>query len=124
MKSGRSMVAILIMALVALGAFSGISAAQSREYTSSGEITSSALVYTGKTLFSGVIIATDGTHDVTVTCYDNTSAAGKKLLPTFVVAAAFRFGGATLENPIKAETGIYCAISGTGASVVVHRALY
>ena len=84
----------------------------------SGEITSSAQVYTGKCFLSSVLVITDGTNAATVIVYDNTSAAGKKL-GEWVVAGATQYGGRNWTFPVRATNGIYCSISGTGASAIV-----
>jgi hypothetical protein len=84
----------------------------------SGELTSSAQVKTGKCFLSAVLVITDGTNAATVILYDNTSAAGKKLWEG-VVAGATQYGGRNWTFPVRVETGIYCSISGTGASAIV-----
>ena len=111
--------AIILLVIIALPVM-----ALDREYISSGVKTTSTLIYTGKTLFSGVIVTTDGTNNGTIACYDNTTNSGTKLFPDIVVLGSNRIGGLTLENPLKVNTGIYCTISGTGASFVVYRAIY
>lgn len=85
---------------------------------SSGPKSASALVATGRNLLHGVIVAADGTNDATVTVYDNTSAAGTKLLEV-VVDGAIRSQQFDFSRPVVAELGLYVAISGTGAGATV-----
>lgn len=84
----------------------------------SGELTSSAIVKTGPCFCSAVLVITDGSNAATVILYDNTSAAGKKVWEG-VIAGATGYGGRNWTFPVRCRNGIYCAISGTGASAIV-----
>lgn len=85
---------------------------------SSGEITSTATVKTGRCFLSAVEVITDGTNAATVTIYDNTTNAGKKLWEG-VVPGASQYGGRNWTFPVLASIGLHCVISGTGASAIV-----
>ena len=86
---------------------------------SSGEKTSSAVIKAGRCFLSSVLVITDGTNPATIIIYDNaTEAAGKKLAE-FLVAGATGYGGRNWTFPIRCDNGIYCSISGTGASAIV-----
>lgn len=85
---------------------------------SSGEKTESAIINSGICLLASVLVITDGTNAATVIIYDNTAASGKKIAE-FVVAGTTQYGGRNWVFPVECKTGIYCAISGTGASSIV-----
>lgn len=86
---------------------------------SSGELTSSATVVTGRGILNAIQIITDGTNDATVILYDNTAASGKKLHEA-VVTGANNDAFYNWDCGVRAEIGIYAAISGTGASCIVY----
>lgn len=85
---------------------------------STGVLVASTLVFTGINYIDSIQVFTDGTNAATVSVYDNTSAAGK-------IAAQVLVPGATLHNSVtfrigvRMDTGIFIAISGTGASAIV-----
>lgn len=87
---------------------------------SSGSLSASTLIFTGKSLLVGACIGADGTNPATVTIYDNTSATGTILWQT-VIPATGRNQTILFPLPIQAKTGLYVAISGTGASAIVYR---
>lgn len=93
--------------------------AQGRSMTSSGLKTSSAIIATGRYRLGGVLIVTDGTNAATVIIYDALSATSTILFKGTVPGSA-NFGGSSWEIPIRAKTGIYAEISGTGAACVVY----
>lgn len=90
---------------------------------SSGEKTADALILTGSGIFSQIVVTPDGTNDVTVAIYDNTSAAGNKILPSMTFAGN---GGVQASPPIWCcvENGIYVDVTlsaGTVAYAVMYR---
>ncbi len=85
---------------------------------STGQLTASGLVNTGKGILTSVLVITDGTNPVTVTIYDNTDASGK-VLAKFYVPGATGYGGRNWTVPVQYETGLYCALSGTNGSAIV-----
>lgn len=81
----------------------------------SAEVTGTGTVVTGKTVFCGLLVTTDGTNDVTITLYDNTSAAGTKLMPgSPVFKGSDNIGGIEFDKGILAEIGIHIVISVAG----------
>jgi len=90
-------------------------------YSSSGSTNTSCVIKEGAGTLGGVVIATDGASDVTVTLYDNaTEASGKKIIPTLVVPATDRYGGCFLGVPGAAfESGCYLDISGNNGEAAV-----
>lgn len=86
---------------------------------STGTLTDSGIAVQGKGALTGVLIITDGTNAATVTVYDG-SASGKVLAGPFVVVGSSRFGGGTWEVPVRYDTGLYVAISGTGAKAILY----
>jgi hypothetical protein len=83
-------------------------------------LTASGLVTTGATRLHALFIGTDGTNAQTIIVYDNTSAAGSKALYDFIVptSATDRWRTIVFNTPILCRTGIYIAISGSGARTV------
>jgi len=85
---------------------------------SSGSKTSDAQIFTGDCVLRGFLISTDGTNDVTIDLYDNTSASGTELCPTFTVLGANLYGGC-MSLDVSCRTGIYLDITTTGTADVV-----
>lgn len=85
---------------------------------SSGEKTSSTTILTGTGYVMSVLIITNGTNDAKVILYDNTAASGKVIFEGTVTGSE-HFGGKNWDFPVKIHTGIYVAITGTGASAIV-----
>ena len=87
------------------------------------EITSSAaIVANGNVLLTSVLVITDGTNAATVILYDKPSATGiaaENKLWEGTVPGASQYGGRNWTFPVKCQSGIYCAITGTGASAIV-----
>lgn len=88
-----------------------------------GELSSSQLIYSGACYCSAIQIKTDGTNNATVTLYDNTSASGKKVFPTWVVAGASLIGGRNIIPMVQIDNGLYIEISGTNAKASVEYVL-
>ena len=94
-----------------------------RDYArSSFEITSSATIAVGPCRLTSILIITNGSDDATVILYDKPSAtgiaAGNKVWEATVPAAS-QYGGRNWTFPVSCSSGIYCTISGTGASAIV-----
>lgn len=87
---------------------------------SSGLKTTSGVIRSVPCLLTGVLVITDGTNAATVILYDHASGASGTVLCKFTVPGAAYFGGATFEIPVRAQKGVYMAISGTGANAVVY----
>lgn len=89
---------------------------------SSGEKTADAIIVTGKAILAGVQLISDLSNDPTLVIYDNTSAAGVKIFESVIDVATDAFdkyytmpGGG-----IRCDLGIYCDVTGTGASYIIH----
>ena len=91
----------------------------------SGELSADALVFTGEGYFYGIMVATDGTNNCTISIYDNTSASGTELIPTWVAVtnSANRAQYFSLPTPVRFGTGIYVDITcaGTAGYTVYYR---
>jgi hypothetical protein len=87
------------------------------EWNRHSEQTATAAITTASGYFGGVILATDGTNNVTISVYDNASAAsGTKLLPTTVVttSAANRSTAIDVNPAVRFYNGIYVEITCAG----------
>jgi len=82
----------------------------------STEKTADAAIDTGAGYFYGMILATDGTNAVTVDIYDNTSASGTVLVPTFVIttSATDRVRSLSFDPPVAYNNGVYVDITCAG----------
>ena len=86
---------------------------------SSGILSSSSLVHTGRCLLTGIKVNTDGVNDASVSVYDNTEASGK-VVDSFKVAAAELYGGVMYgKSPVLMDNGIYVGMSGGSVEVII-----
>lgn len=85
---------------------------------STGEITTSQVILDRPGNLSAVLIITDGTNPATVMLFDGMDANGKKL-GEWSVPGASLYGGRNWTFPVQCKAGIYCTVSGTGASAIV-----
>ena len=85
---------------------------------SSGVLSASAQVFTGKNRINALTVLTDGTNPATIEIYDNTDASGKKAVVGNCVGANLT-NHYIFENPVLIETGIYVNITGAGATCIV-----
>jgi hypothetical protein len=87
---------------------------------SSGTKTASGVMMAGPGRFFGFLVTPDGTNDVTMTIYDNASAAsGVKITSTMVFAGDG--GSQTWQPPIEPVdcfNGVYVEVSVEGAGTV------
>lgn len=81
---------------------------------STGRLAASALIATGRAGLYGVFVETDGSHDATLTVYDNTTNSGKILRKITVPGANF-YGGWEFPYGLRANIGLYCVLAGAGA---------
>lgn len=111
----------IILTLLFLLAFIGVACADDWQL-SSGEQTADAAIYSGRGFFYQILVVPDGTNDVTVSIYDNTSASGTKIRSTMTFAGD---GGAkaTPLAKIRVVNGIYVDVTtdGTVAYDVLYR---
>ena len=94
-----------------------------RDYAkTSFEKTASATINSGPCRLCAVLMITDGTNPATAILYNLTSAvgaaAGNKVWEG-TVAGATGYGGRNWTVPVACDTGLYLALSGTGASAIV-----
>ena len=87
------------------------------ESTRTATLTADAKVTTGRGFITGIIVMTDGTNNVTVEIYDNVTAGGEKIIPTWIIptsatnrSSALSFGG----DGEPFDTGIYVDITTSG----------
>ncbi len=81
----------------------------------SNPLTASALVVTGRAVFYGFMVRTDGTNDVTLTFYDNTVASGTNIIPSsIVVDGGSKVGTLDDERGLAVTNGIYAEITCAG----------
>ena len=87
---------------------------------SSGSKTTSGIMMMGPGRFFGFLVTPDGTNNVTITFYDNaTAASGVKLTTTLTFAG--NGGSQTWQPPIEAVdcfNGVYAAVSVAGGGSV------
>jgi hypothetical protein len=88
---------------------------------SSGKKTSSGIILAHQGIIGGVTVKTDGTNDVTVTIYNNTSSASGEILVDLLIPGADKVGGIVFGTmPVLAPAGIFLSYSGTGGSCIVY----
>jgi len=84
----------------------------------SGLITESGVVHGDNAVLYDAIVFTDGTNDATVTVYDNaTEASGRVMFHDVVKGSVVKGGEVNIAD--EALYGLFIAISGTGAKVIV-----
>jgi len=79
----------------------------------------------GKCVFAGLIVRPDGTNEVTLNVYDNTEAAGNRLLPSNITVPGY--GGlwtVAVYPGVTAEVGIYVDLIVAGSGSVEYQVLY
>lgn len=85
--------------------------------------TESALIFTGNCVFSGIMIALDGTNAVTLDIYDGVDDTGVRIIPQIVIPSSAGVRSYSLGfNPgIPMRTGIYIkiAVAGGGSASFV-----
>lgn len=86
---------------------------------SSGLKSADAVISNTVNRVNSLTVLSDGTNVATVILYDNPSAASGTVLAKVICAAGTRTAHAVFENPVKASTGIYADVSGTGAEYIV-----
>lgn len=93
----------------------------------SEEKTADAAITTSEGLFHGITVITDATNAVTVSIYDNaTAASGTELIPTWTVTTSStdRVQTYSIIPPVKYYNGVYVDItcSGTVTYMVYYEA--
>lgn len=85
--------------------------------TGSGQKTASECLVSAPCNVTAIEVITDGTNPATVIAYDGLDDWGK-VIAKWVVAGADNQGERSWQFPRKCETGLYVAVSGTGASYI------
>jgi hypothetical protein len=111
----------LLFSLLIIGAFlSVVPSADALLCMSSGLKTADALISNSTKALCGVLVITNGTDAATAIVYDNASGPSGRVLFKGKISGAANFGGATFENPVNVDKGIYVVITGTGASYIIY----
>lgn len=85
----------------------------------SPQLSASTQVVSGRQMFRGVNIHTDGTNAGTVIIYDGIGATGK-IVGTFSCVGTNLSKDVIFNEPVRVYTGIYADLSGTGATCNVY----
>ena len=103
---------VILTVLVML--FSGIAYSQQMSMGTSEQQTGDALITTSDGFFNGVLVAC--ASGVTVDIYDNTSAAGRKMMPTVYLpgSSTNQLFSINVDPPVAYHNGIYVDVTTTG----------
>lgn len=85
----------------------------------SGEQTADKAVCGVRCAITAIYIITDGTNDAKLVIYDNASAGSGTVVHEQTVKGSDHYGGLVLPFPKQMENGIYCDVTGTGASYII-----
>lgn len=86
---------------------------------------SSTAIVSGKSAFGGIVIKTDGTNNITLNIYDNTTNSGKRLIPPdSIVLGTSRVWALGYDPPIKCDNGIYIEVSVAGGGTCSFQVVY
>ena len=81
----------------------------------STKLSVSAIIYTGESILTHLLIGTDGVNDPTITVYDGVDNTGTEKVPsTTYDASALGLNGFTLTIPAEFLVGIYIEITCAG----------
>jgi hypothetical protein len=85
----------------------------------------SSTAVTGRAVFHGFIMQTDGSNNVTMNIYDNTVASGTTLMPVdCVILGASRIYTFSYDPPVPCNTGIYVEVTVAGGGDCSYQVLY
>jgi len=84
----------------------------------SGEQTATGVIYNGESFLAAVEVITDGTNDAKLIIYDALTTDGKVVFEMTVTGSS-HYGGRLFIPAVYMQTGIYCVVSGAGASYIV-----
>ena len=109
---------LVLILFIVLFVATAVNSASQRDYMAPSAVkTADALIKTGVSYFYGLVVATDGTNSVTFKVYDNTSAAGTKVIPDWIVttSSSNRMSAISFDPPLPCSTGIYVDITTSGS---------
>ena len=86
---------------------------------SSTKLSATGTAYTGKCLFHGFILGTDGSNDPTITIYDGTDNSGGEVVPTADQPADQKGWYGLIHYNCLCRDGIYVEITCSGTVEVV-----
>ena len=115
----RLLIILTLLSLIVLPVYAG-------EWCRPGdEETASAAITAKQGLFHGIAVITDATNAVTVSIYDNaTAASGRELIPTWTVttSATDRIQTYSISPPVPFYNG--CYVSATTSGTVTYMVYY
>lgn len=89
-------------------------------YVTTNELTASGMLYTGKCIFTDLLIGMDGTNDPAVSAFDGTDNTGREVLPTNTYdASKLGLNGVVWQFGRIMHTGIYILIALAAGDVEV-----
>jgi len=118
---------IVLSLLIILLAASIVYATSASFVRQAGEFAASSVITPRAGKFHGILFTTDGTNTVTVSIYDNaTAAAGNELIPTSYItsSAANRLSSISIDPPVKYHNGIYVHVAVAGGGAVSYMVYY
>jgi hypothetical protein len=83
-----------------------------------------AAIFTGRGLFQGILVTTDGTNNATVVVYDSVTHSGTQLTPSFVVLGASRTFALSFSPGIAFATGLSVDFSVAGGGSGSYQVFY
>ena len=109
---------LIILTILLVSSFVLTAGALAREQCLvSDEQTAAAAIKASSGWFHGITVITDGTNSVTISIYDNASAAsGTELIPTWIVttSSANRAQTYSVSPPVRTKNGIYVNVTTSG----------
>lgn len=86
---------------------------------STGLLSASTSVATGKNRINAITFLGDGTNASTLTIYDNTAGSGK-VVAKVVNRTSDQQNHIIFTNPVICDNGIYATLGGTGGTFIVY----
>lgn len=86
--------------------------------------TADALIYSDECVFDGIVVMPDGTNDVTVTVYDNSTGSGSTPVPTFTFSGTGGAQALMMPCSVRMGTGIYVNVTVAGGGTVEYTVYY
>jgi hypothetical protein len=114
----KILLAALVTMLIATTAFAAITVA-----ISSGLKSSSSVVINKPGYLIGSRFFTTGADDGSLICYDNATSASGTIVEKLTTITGDNFGGSNNVIPVKFNSGLYCAVTGTGGAFIIYYSL-